>query len=101
MANHRIPRTALAVERIHGIDADGNVVTLAAYRHTRAGHADPMFYVVQYREVSRRIDRGSRVTREFTGPDAAARLEDALTESRDLLAESRERAAASLTVALR
>ena len=94
MANHRIPRTAHLTERIHGVDADGNVVTLAVYRHTRAGHVHPMFYVVQYRETRRRIDRGSRVTREFSGPGAAARLEGALGESRDLLAESRERAAA-------
>ena len=94
MANHEIPRTAHVIERIHGVDADGNVVTLAVYRHTRQGHARPMFYVVQYREVSRRIDRGSRVTREFSGPGAAARLEQALGESRELLAESRERAVA-------
>src|SRR5260370_40624022 len=93
MANHEIPRTAERIERMHGIDANGDVVTLSVYRHTRAGHARPMFYVVQYREHNRQIVRSARVTREFTGPDAAARLEAAISPSRRMLADSRISAA--------
>jgi hypothetical protein len=93
MANHEIPRTAQRVERMHGIDADGNVITCSVYQHTRAGHSRPMFYVVQYRERNRRIDRSTRETRQFSGPAARAKLDDELTEARSLFAESRERAA--------
>jgi hypothetical protein len=93
MANHQIPRRAQRIERVHGVDADGQVITLSVYRHVRAGHAAPEFYVVQYREQDRRIDRASRVTRQYSGPRAEARLEAELTEVRELLAESRARAA--------
>ena len=96
MANHQIPRTAERIERIHGVDPDGNVVTCSVYMHTRAGHVHPMFYVVQYRELSRRIDRSSRWTREFSGPRARANLDAAMAEVRPLLAESRVRAAVEL-----
>ena len=41
-----------------------------------------MFYVVQYREINRRIDRSSRVTRQFTGPNARARLSSELAAVR-------------------
>jgi hypothetical protein len=93
MANHQIPRAAERIERAHGIDDDGNVVTLAVYRHTRAGHELPDYYVVQYRELNRAIDRASRVTLQFTGPRAAERLEADLAGARAMLAESREREA--------
>jgi hypothetical protein len=96
MANHEVPRTAKRIERIHGIDADGNVVTVSVYQHTRQGHSRPMFYVVQYREHDRRIVRASRWTNQFSGPDARARLEADLAESRDALADSRVRAAHAL-----
>lgn len=93
MANHQVPRRARRIEQIHGVDADGNVITCAVFKHTRQGHARPMFYIVQYRERNRRIDRPSRVTREFTGPAAHLRLEAALKETRSLLADSRLQAA--------
>jgi len=93
MANHQIPRSAQRIERIHGIDADGDVVTTSVYQHTREGHAHPMFYVVQYREHNRRISRDTRWTREFSGPDAAARMNEAMNEPRRLLADSRIREA--------
>lgn len=96
MANHQIPRTANRIEQIFGIDADGNIVVCAVYQHTRAGHTHPMFYIIQYRELDRRIDRSSRGTREFSGPEARAHAEAAMTEVRDLLDESREQAAGRL-----
>jgi hypothetical protein len=92
MANHQIPRTAQRTECLYGIDASGDVVVCSVYRHTRAGHSFPMFYVVQYREQHRRIDRGTRVTREFSGPDARVRLDAALAGVRTMLAASRARA---------
>ena len=93
MANHEIPRTAERVETLFGVDADGNVIRCVIFTHTRAGHQHPMFYVLQYREAARRIDRDTRVTQQFSGPAARARLDEALAETRALLAESRERAA--------
>jgi hypothetical protein len=90
MANHQVPRAGTQrAEVIHGIDADRNVVTAVVFRHVRRGHAEPEFYLVQYREAARRIERGSRVTRQYSGPRAAARLEADLGEVRDLLAASR------------
>jgi hypothetical protein len=94
MANHQVPRTGTQrVEVIHGIDDDRNVITAVVFRHVRRGHAEPEFYLVQYRERARRIERGSRVTRQYSGPRAAVRLEADLAEVRDLLAESRAREA--------
>lgn len=93
MANHEIPRTAKRIERIHGIDADGNVVTCSVYQHRRAGHQYPMFFVVQYREINRRIDRASRVTNQLSGPRAQYRLDTEMAAARRMFAESRERAA--------
>jgi hypothetical protein len=93
MANHQVPRKARRTEQAHGIDADGNVVTAAVFRHYREGHDLPMFFVVQYRERNRRIDPGSRVTREFSGPSAEGAMNASMTEVRALLADSRVRAA--------
>jgi hypothetical protein len=90
MANHRIPRrNTQRVEEFHGIDAGGDVVTVAVFRHVREGHAEPEFYLVGYREAARRIDRASRVTQQFSGPRAAERLEAELAVSRALMADSR------------
>ena len=88
MANHEIPRTADRIETLFGIDADGNVVRCVIFQHKRPGHVHPMFYVVQYREISRRIDRSSRSTRQFTGPNARRNLDADLAEARVLLADS-------------
>jgi hypothetical protein len=92
MANHEIPRTATRIERLFGVDAEGNVVVCSVYQHTRQGHTLPMYFVVQYRERNRRIDRSSRVTAQFSGPDAAVRLSGELRETRAALAVSRVRA---------
>jgi hypothetical protein len=101
MANHEIPKSAEHIERHHGIDADGNVVTLSAYRHTREGHTRPMFYLVQYREVNRRIDRDTRWTREYSGTGAEDRMRHDLAPAIRMLAESRESAGARLLRELR
>ncbi len=93
MANHQIPRRARRAEQLFGIDADGNVVVCAVFEHTRQGHALPMYFIVQYRERDRRIDPGTRITRELSGPGAPAKLAEAMTEVRAALAESRIRAA--------
>jgi hypothetical protein len=68
--NHQIPRTAQRIETLFGIDADGNIVRYSVSEHTRAGHQHPMYFVVQYRELNRRIDRDSRITNQVSGPDA-------------------------------
>jgi hypothetical protein len=52
-----------------------------------------MFFVVHYRSLNRRIDRLSRYTRQFSGPDARDRMNAELQETRELLAGSREQAA--------
>jgi hypothetical protein len=93
MANHEIPRRAKLAEHLFGVDDDGNVVRFTVYWHQRPGHPHPMFYVLQYREVDRKIDRDTRWTREFTGPRAQAKIDAVLDEVRPLLAESRELAA--------
>jgi hypothetical protein len=93
MANHKVPLKAERIERYHGIDADGNVVTLSVYKHVREGHTRPMFFLVQYREVNRKIDRGSRWTREYSGPEAEATMRRDLAPAVEMLAESREAAA--------
>lgn len=93
MANHEIPRTAQRIETMFGVDANGDVVRVVIFEHKRQGHVHKMYYVLQYREIARRIERGSRHTRQYTGPDALARLEADIAETRDLLADSRERAA--------
>lgn len=67
MANHRVPTRATEVERLFGLDVDGNVVVCVVYRHRRQGNEHSMYYQVQYREVDRRMQRGSRVTREMSG----------------------------------
>jgi hypothetical protein len=102
VGNARVPRAnTREVERVHGIDDDRNVVTLVVFEHVRAGHAAPGFYVVQYRERSRRTDRAPRVTRQYSGPRAAERLEADMHTPRELLAESRAREAARVTRARR
>jgi hypothetical protein len=95
VGNHQVPATASLTERIHGVDAGGDVVTCSVYTHTRAGHAHPMFYTVQYRwdGPGRRIDRSTRVTNQFTGPGAATRLEAEMGEVRAAMAASRLAAA--------
>lgn len=89
MANHQIPRRARRIEQIHGIDADGQVVTCAVYEHTRAGHSFPMFYTVQYREAGRRIDRPTRITNQLSGPGARQRLAAELAGTRQAMEDSR------------
>lgn len=93
MANHEIPRTADLIETLFGVADDGNPVVCKIFQHTRAGHSRPMFYVLQYRELNRRIDRSSRVTREFTGPNAGQRLKTEIAAARLMLAQSVARAA--------
>lgn len=88
MANHQIPRTAERIEELTGRADNGATVKCSVYKHTRQGHTHPMFYVVQYLlQGNGRIDRSTRVTREFTGPDAAG-LEAEMQETRALLAAS-------------
>ena len=88
MSRVEIPRTAKRIIREYGVDDDGNVIVLSAYEHTRRGHARPMFYLVQYREVNRRIERGTRFATQYSGPAARSRLDDDLKEPCELLAES-------------
>jgi hypothetical protein len=97
MANHRIPKAAALIERHHGIDVNGNVVTLSIYQHTRKDHPFPMFFIVQYRELNRRIDRSTRYTRQYSGMYAWHRMDIDLQKSREILARSREKAAKRMT----
>jgi hypothetical protein len=93
MANHRIPNKAFMIERHHGIDVNGNVITFLVYQHTRKDHPFPMFFTVQYRELNRRIDRPSRYARQYSGLHAYYRMDTEWQETRELLAASREQAA--------
>jgi hypothetical protein len=89
MANHEIPRRARQVEELTAPGADGVTVRCRVYEHTRQGHGRPMFYVVQYRlTAAGRIDRDTRVTNQISGPDARARLDAEMTETRRLFAEA-------------
>jgi hypothetical protein len=89
MANHKIPAAATLLERLEGRAANGATVVLAVYRHVRAGAARPMFYVVGYQTTADgRIDRATRETRQFTGADAAERLEAEMGPARAMLAAS-------------
>ena len=67
--------------------ANGATVRCRVYEHTRAGHARPMFYVVQYRlTAAGRVDRATRVTSQFSGARARARLDAEMTAVRAMLA---------------
>lgn len=90
MANHQIPRTAEPVEQVNGLDADGNVVTVIVYEHTRQGRTRPEWIVLHYREHNRAMDRSSRQTRQFSGATARQRLDRELAETRNLLGMSKE-----------
>jgi hypothetical protein len=91
MADQQIPRKATRITRAYGIDDDGHVIVLSVYQHTPKGDTLPMYYLVQYREVNRRIQRGSRYTRQYSGPRARARLDASMAEPLALLAASIDR----------
>jgi hypothetical protein len=92
MANHQVPRTAECTETLEAPDAAGATVRCRVYRHTRAGHSRPMFYVVQYRlTAAGRIDRGTRVTNQISGARARARLDAEMTGVRAMFAAANVR----------
>jgi hypothetical protein len=94
MANHQVPRTAECIETLEAPDADGATVRCRVYRHTRAGHAQPMFYVVHYRLTpAGRIDRSTRVTNQISGARAQYRLDTELAAVRAMFARARADAA--------
>jgi hypothetical protein len=102
MANHQIPRAAEMVEQLEAPDADGATVRLRVYQHTRAGHTRPEFYVVQYRLTpDGRVDRPSRVTRQFSGARAETRLDTAMVPARAAFADAIRAAARHQTGATR
>jgi hypothetical protein len=89
MANHRIPGGAPPVEELTAADADGAPVVCRVYRHVRAGHTLPEFYILQFRRLpDGRMDRSSRVTQQFSGKTAETRLATEMTEIRRLFAEA-------------
>jgi hypothetical protein len=89
MANHKIPAKATQTERLEGRAANGATVVLVVYRHVRAGDVLPMFYVVGYQtSADGRVVSATRETRQFTGADAAERLEAEMTPARAMLAAS-------------
>lgn len=89
MANHQIPRGARRIERIEGVAADGRRAVCSVYEHTRAGHAQPMFYVVQYLlTADGRIDRATRVTNQVSGRNAPRRLRTEMAATRRMFAQS-------------
>lgn len=96
MANHQVPRAAKRLEQLHGIDADGNVITCVVFRHLPRGHEHPIFYVVQYRERNRKIDPASRITLQFSGFRGWQRMEEQMKPAREQLASSRVKEAARI-----
>jgi hypothetical protein len=87
MGNARIPRKAAEVDTVTGRAPDGRVLRVRAYRHVRAGAAEPMFYVVGYELAGDQVRVSTRRTRQMTGPGAEARMRAELAEARALLAE--------------
>jgi hypothetical protein len=88
MANHRIPRRRTTdVETLTCYADDGRIFRLRVYRHVREGHTRPEFYVVQYLlTAAGGVDRSTRVTSQFSGARAEARLQAAMTASRKMVA---------------
>lgn len=85
----RVPDRAELVERFFGIDADGNVLAVAAYRFSaRPGF---MYFVVRYREADRRTERGSRRVRCLAAPVSREGLERYLAPLREELGASTDR----------
>src|SRR5260221_11267744 len=89
MANHQIPKRARRIMDAFGIDADGHTIRCRVYTHTRQGHQQPMFYVVQYRETAGKIDRDTRRTIQISGRNAQQRLDAEMAETLALFAATR------------
>jgi hypothetical protein len=56
---------------------------LKVYQHTRAGHSLPEFYALWFATMpGGRMDRATRITRQFSGATGRARLDAELAASR-------------------
>jgi len=89
MANYDIPtRRTRLIETLHGVDDNGDVITCKIFEHTRDGHQDPEFYVLQYRERNRRMDRATRWTTRLSGAGAPDRLARQMADTRRMFADS-------------
>lgn len=92
MANHQIPRRAECIEDLTALADDGRIAHLKVYRHVRSGHTRPEFILLWYAELATgRMDRATRVTRQYSGATAEARLDRELTASRAEFRAARER----------
>jgi hypothetical protein len=90
MGNAQIPRRADEIETEHGFDADGLRVEACVFKHTRRGHHSPMFWIVLYRRTGDgRIDKSTRITRQYEGLTAQQRMRKDFAEARDLLVDTR------------
>jgi hypothetical protein len=89
MANHQIPQASERIEELICVTSEGRTARCRVYRHTRAGHSRPDFYVVQYLLTAKgRVDRDTRVTSQITGAHAQARLDAEMSEVRALFAQA-------------
>jgi hypothetical protein len=87
---YHLPKRAKLIYNIQGIDVNDNIITAVALEC--AGKRYPKhreYYVIQYREVNRKIDRSSRTVRQFSGIDALLRLDAEMVGVCRLLVDSR------------
>jgi hypothetical protein len=88
---NRLPNRAELIERFFGIDVDGNLMVVSAYRFREQGTPSRfMYYIVRYREVNRRTERGSRRVWWLNAPTSREALEREVGPLRGAFAESRE-----------
>jgi hypothetical protein len=91
---YKLPKYARLVHKVHGIDVNGDVITVVVLACLDGKRKREELYIIQYREVKRIIDRSSRRVRQFSGFDARLRMEVAMSDISGLLEGSRIIAAA-------
>jgi hypothetical protein len=90
MGNAQIPRRAERAAEEYGIDRDGKRIQMLLFQHTPRGHAEPMWWIVQYRcTQSGGVAKGSRVSRRYSGRTAAPRARHDWCVSAEMLRRSR------------
>jgi hypothetical protein len=88
-SEYRLPKYAKRIYLVHGIDVNNDVITVVVLRgFGRRQVKREEFYVIQYREINRVIDRNSRKVRQFSGIDAQLRMETEMDDVIAVLTES-------------
>lgn len=93
---HKLPMRAYLVYKLHGVDVNDNVITVVVLRchgHRKRDRHLNEFYLIQFREVNRVIDRNSRKIRQFSGINARNHMNIQMIAVARVLEESRIAAA--------